>query len=126
MRIKRVALAIIALIIGLVGVWLLESQTKLFHRWLDEQVYDNRNHYLPCDTLPTEAEVRLVMSENTDLVAQIQAVNPGNVGVEVGIPDCPGKADMLIWYSSHRDREEIETILGSESFFGIPIRLQNR
>ncbi len=124
---KRMTPIILAILIFLcLGAVILEAQAKILRRAIDDLVYDNRNHYLPCERLPTEAEVRQVVTEHSDLIDQIESVNPGNVGVEVSTPNCPGKADLLIWYASHRNRQEIETILGSETFFGIPVRLQNR
>ncbi len=61
-----------------------------------------------------------------DLVRAIEAVNPGRVGVDVDASTCPGRADLLIWYASHADRLAIERLIGSDTFFGIPYRLENR
>lgn len=114
------------------GALLLETQTHLVRRAIDDLVYDNRDHYLPCEKLPDEGEVRRVLAEQQDTVWLIEQVNPGRVGIEVGAP-CPGKADLLIWYASHQDRLAIEAILAAatgagtgDTFFGIPYRLQNQ
>ena len=108
------------------GIWILESQTKFFRRAYDEIVLDNRNHYLSCDQLPSEAEVRQVMDEHQDVVKKIEQINPGFVGVEMDTSTCPGKADILFWYGTHQDRLLIEDIIAGETFYGIPFRMQNR
>ena len=46
---------------------------------IDDVVYDNRNHYLPCEQLPSTAEVTRVMEEHQDAVDAIGRVNPGRV-----------------------------------------------
>ncbi len=115
------------------GMFLLEAQTHLVRRAITDLVYDNRNHYLPCEKLPAENEVRRVLAERQEVIRQIEMVNPGSVGVEIGT-SCPGKADLVIWYASHENRLAIEAILADttgagsteETFFGIPYRLQNR
>ena len=94
-------------------------------RAIDNFIYDNKNHYLPCEKLPSEAEVRKIVQEHQDVISAIEQVNPGFVGVELS-PSCAGKADLLIWYASHADRLEIEKIIGGDTFFGIPFRLNNR
>lgn len=108
------------------GALVIESQAHILRRLVDNYVYDNRNHYLPCNKLPAEAEVQAVVREHQDLVQAIEAVNPGLVGVELDSSFCPGKADLLIWYASHQDRLAIESIIASDTFYGVPYRLQNR
>jgi hypothetical protein len=34
----------------------LESQTKVMRRAIDNSLYDSRNHYLPYEKMPTEAQ----------------------------------------------------------------------
>ncbi len=109
-----------------VGVWILEVQTKFIRRIYDEIVLDNHNHYLSCEQLPSEAEVRQVMSDHQDVIEKIEQINPGFVGVEIDNSICPGKADVLFWYGTHEDRLLIEDIIAGESFYGIPYRLENR
>lgn len=108
------------------GLFVLESQTKVLHRAYDNFVLDNENHYLPCDKLPEEAEVRRVVQEHQTIVEAIERVNAGLVGVEIDSTTCPGRADLLIWYASHENRLEIEKIIGDNTFFGVPYRLNNR
>ena len=102
-----------------------EAQTKVLHHAFDNIIYDNKNHYLPCEKLPAEAEVRTIVKAHHETIQAIEGVNPGLAGVEIGIP-CAGKADILIWYASHANRIEIEKIIGSDTFYGIPYRLNNR
>jgi hypothetical protein len=91
----------------------------------NDLVLDNRDHYLPCDRLPTSAEVSLVLVEHQDTVEAIKEVNPGFVFVDVDDWSCPGRADIVISYASHQDRLAIEEIIGGDTFFGVPYRLRN-
>ena len=102
-----------------------EAQTKVLRHTIDNFVYDNKNHYLPCEKLPTEAEVREIVQEHHDVIQAIEQVNPGFVGIDIDT-SCAGKADLLIWYASHASRLEIEKIIGGDTFFGIPFRLNNQ
>ena len=117
---------IIVLVTLCLGALFVELQTKIIRRALDDLVYDNKNHYLPCDKLPTEAEVNQVVQEHQNIVEAIKKVNPGLVGVEIDSTTCPGRADLLIWYASHENRLEIEKIIGDDTFFGVPYRLRNQ
>ena len=119
--------AIVTIIVTLcLGALFVEAQTKIIRRALDDLIYDNKNHYLPCDKLPTEVEVNQVVQEHQNIVEAIKKVNPGLVGVEIDSTTCPGRADLLIWYASHENRLEIEKIIGDNTFFGVPYRLGNR
>ena len=75
---------------------------------------------------PTEAIIRQIVHDNQATVLEIEGVNPGLVGVDIETTSCPGKADLIIWYTSHQDRLAIEGIIGNDTFFGVPFRLQNR
>lgn len=116
---------VVAFVIVCFGSIAIEAQFKIFRRVIDDVVYDNKNHYLPCKKLPIEGEVVAVLEQHQDLVREIEGVNPGLVGIDIDT-SCPGKADLVIWYASHGDRLEIEQILGADTFFGIPYRLNNR
>jgi hypothetical protein len=122
---KFIAIVSIAVVVCL-GLFVVEAQTKVLRRAWDNSVLDNQNHYLPCDKLPTEAEVDRVVQEHQNIVEAIEKVNPGLVGVEIDSTTCPGRADLLIWYASHENRLEIEKIMGDDTFFGVPYRLNNR
>lgn len=123
---KRQTLAILLAGIAICLVLLVvETQTKAIHRLYDERVLDNRNHCLPCDRLPTEAEARQVLEQHADVVQAIEQVNPGFVKVEIDTYTCPGRADLVIWYPSHANRMAIEGLIGGNTFFGVPCRLRN-
>jgi hypothetical protein len=117
---------IILIVLLCVGGWIIESQTRFFRRTYDDVILDNRNHYLPCDLLPTEEEVRQVIQVHQDMIERIEQIDPGFVGVEMDTHTCPGRADILFWYGTHQDRLLIESILADETFYGIPYRLENR
>jgi len=123
---RFVSTALLLILILCLGIWILEAQTKFLRRTYDNIVLDNRNHYLSCDQLPSEAEVMQVMDEHQDVVKRIEQINPGFVGVEMDTSTCPGKADILFWYGTHQDRLLIESIIAGETFYGIPFRMQNR
>jgi hypothetical protein len=123
---RLVSTTLLLILILCVGIWILEAQTKFLRRTYDNIVLDNRNHYLSCDQLPSEAEVRQVMDEHLDVVKRIEQINPGFVGVEMDSSTCPGKADILFWYGTHQDRLLIESIIADDTFYGVPYRLVNQ
>jgi len=117
--------AVVVLVVVCVGVLWIETQTKIMRRWIDDVIYDNQNHYLDCEQLPLRAEVEKVLEEHNDVIQQIEAVNPGFVGIEVSTCG-KGNADITFWYGSHQDRIVIEQMIGGDTFFGVPYNLQNR
>jgi hypothetical protein len=125
---KRSSLLSLGLLIFVfcVAIWIFESQTRFFQRMYDDRVLDNSNHNLSCDQLPVEHEDRQVMQAHPATIEKIIQINPGLVGVDVDTSTCPGRADILFWYGTHRDRFLIESIIGSDTFFGVPYRLENR
>lgn len=108
------------------GIFVFAYQARFFHRLYDNHILDNWNHYLPCNELPGEIKVREVLEQHPETIQAIEQVNPGMVGVEVDTFSCPTQADLVIWYATHQDRLAIERIIGGKTFFGVPIRLQNR
>jgi hypothetical protein len=116
----------LVILIACLGMIAIESQIKIVRRIYDNFVLDNKNHYLPCEELPTESDVSRIVEQHQDKIQAIEQVNPGFVGVEIDTFTCPGQADLMIWYASHQDRLAIEEIIGSDTFFGVPYRLQNR
>ena len=119
--------AVLAIILILcVGIWILESRTKFLRKTYDEFLLDNRNHYLTCEQLPLEADVRRVMEAHQDIIEKIEQINPGFVGVELDTSTCPGKADIIFWYGTHQDRLLIESIIADDTFYGVPYRLVNQ
>jgi len=123
---RFVSIALILTLILCVGVWIFEAQTNFFRRAYDEIALDNRNHYLSCEQLPSEAEVRRVMEAHQAEIQRIEQVNPDFVGVEMDTSTCPGKVDILFWYGTHQDRLLIEDIIAGDTFHGVPYRMQNR
>ena len=118
----------IGLLLTCVTAVIVETRLKVVQRAYDNFVLDNRNHYLSCKVLPGRVEVERILEQHADVVHQIQEVAPGFVGVEIDPLTCQGKADLLIWYGTHRQRLAIEKIIDGDTFFGIPYRyrLQNR
>jgi hypothetical protein len=108
-----------------VGMWILEAQTKFFRKTYEEVIVDNRNHYLSCEQMSSESDVRRVMEAHQDVIEKIKQINPGFVGVEMDTYTCPGKADIIFWYGTHKDRLLIEAIIADDTFYGIPYRLVN-
>jgi hypothetical protein len=96
----------------------------VLHRLYNDLVLDNRDHYLPCEKLPTPAEVYRVVEEHQDTVEAIKEVHPGFVFVEMDDWSCSGRADIVISYASHQDRLAIQELIG-DTFFGVPYRLRN-
>lgn len=130
MNSKRKILAVISTIsivlVICVGILLVETRTKIARRWVDNALYDNWYHYLPCEQLPPISEVERIIQEHQDVVRNIEAVNPGLVGVEINTCGAGQNADITFWYASHKDRLAIEQIIGSDTFFGVPYNLNNR
>ena len=122
----RIRVIVIVIVVVCLGALAIEAQTKIIRRAYDNFVLDNKNHYLPCEKLPTEAEVSRIVEQHQDTIRAIEQVNLGFVGVDIDVSVCPGRADLIIWYASHQDRLAIEGIIGSDTLWGIPYRLQNR
>ena len=120
-----VIMVVLAVLVACLAVLIIEPQTRFIRRLVDDALYDNRYHYLPCEQLPSLAEVERVLEEHQDVIRQIEAVNPGLVGVDV-MTCGAGNADLTFWYASHRDRVAIEQIIGDDTFFGMPYNLNNR
>jgi len=123
---RLISVTLILFLLLCVGVSILEAQTKFFRKIYDQVIFDNRNHYLSCEQLPSESEVRQVMEAHQDVIERIEQIDPGFVGVEMDTSTCPGKADILFWYGTHQDRLLIESTIADDTFYGIPYRLQNR
>jgi hypothetical protein len=123
---KISVILIIAIVVACGCIFVIEAQTKIVRRAYDNFILDNENHYLPCEKLPTETEVSKVIQEHQDMIRAIEQVNPGLVGVDMDTMTCSGKADLIIWYATHQDRVEIKRLIGEDTFFGVPYRMQNR
>jgi len=123
---KISVILILAIVVACGCIFVIEAQTKIVRRAYDNFILDNENHYLPCEKLPTETEVSKVIQEHQDMIRAIEQVNPGLVGVDMDTMTCSGKADLIIWYATHQDRVEIKRLIGEDTFFGVPYRMQNR
>lgn len=95
-------------------------------RAYNDLVLGNRIHGLPCEELPAAEDVRAVVTAHQDMVEQIEAVDPGHVFVEIDEASCPGRADIRIGFPGRDQRQAIEAILNSDTFFGVPYRLINQ
>lgn len=116
--IKSVLFFVLAVLILTIGF---EYQTKPIRKTIANILYDNREHYLSCEELPTLSEVEQVVEEHQNLIQEIEQINPGFIFVSIKSP-CPGKGEILIEYPSHQNRLQIEERIGDETFFGIPYR----
>jgi len=125
MKAKQKRIVVISLLTAVALLLFLEFQAKIIRQTLEDVLYDNRFHRISCEKLPSIAEVEKVIAEHQDVIRQIEAVNPGFVGIEVNTCGT-GNADITFWYGSHKDRMSIENIIGSDTFFGVPYNLQNR
>jgi hypothetical protein len=123
---RNIFLQVIGLLLLCALAIFVEMQFKIVQRGYDNFVLDNRNHYLPCQDLPTKIEVERIVAQHKDVIQQIQQIAPGFTGIEIDSSNCEGKADLLIWYGTHEQRVAIEKIINGDTFFGIPYRLQNR
>ena len=105
------------------GLVTLEQRTHFLRAMVDLTLYDNRQHYLSCNQLPAIEEVQRVMADHRDVLEQIEAAHP-NVTIMVD-DSCPGKGSIRIDFPGRTQREQIEAIIGSDTFFGIPYALIN-
>ena len=94
-------------------------------RLYNDIVLDNYDHFLPCEKLPTSAEVNRILDEHEAVLEATKDVTPGHVFVEIDDHTCPGRADIIISYATHGDRLAIEEILSGHTFLGVPCRLRN-
>ncbi len=123
---KSLIIVLAAFLLICLGVTVAEVQTKFIRRIIDNVIYDNRNHYLSCEQLPTASKVMQVVEEHQDAIKEIEQVKPGFIGMDIDTLSCPGRADIVFWYGSHQDRVAIESIINDDAFFGVPYRLHNR
>lgn len=119
-------LIVTALLLVCIGCTLIELLLHPLRRTYDSVILDSVNHYLPCSALPAEEKVLQVVDQYRDDITRIEEADPGSIGVEVDTGTCPGKGDLVIWYSSHANRLLVERMLDGKTFHGIPYRLQNR
>ena len=78
---------------------------------------------------PRQQTVEKVLQEQQTKIKEIESIASSTGSIMVSIDDggnnCTDNADIIITYGSHAQREQIEKIIGSDTFFGIPFRLRN-
>jgi len=116
-----VLMLIAILAIAFVG-WRFE--TNITHL-LNDVILDNKDHFLSCEELPPSSEVTRIVEQHQETIKRIEKVSPGAIYVVIDSHTCPGKADIMFNYNSHRERVAIEAIIDGETFFGVPYRLRN-
>ncbi|MHB8113492.1 MAG: hypothetical protein ACYDHA_08560 [Bellilinea sp.] len=115
----------VTLAILMVGLFFL-YQSHIIQRIILDVVYDNYDHFLPCERLPLATEVEAVVADHAGTVNQIQAVSPDmRFSLEKQVCGGGDHADIVIYYPTHAHREQIEAILGGKTFFGTPARWIN-
>ncbi len=105
--------------------------SRKFHIAFQSLVFDSRQHYFGCYELPFYPEVQKALADHGDIIEQLKQV--GATEVKPNEIKCRGfqeglvfiKGDIEIWYSTRKQRVEIEKIIG-DNFFGIPYRGYNR
>lgn len=101
-------------------------QIPFYRDIYNDVVLDRYDHWLPCRKLPTVEEIEATMAQHEKTLNRIRAVDPVGGIIYVGV-ECEneGRGDLVIGYSGHHHREQIEEILDDQMFFGIPVRLRN-
>lgn len=78
-------------------------------------------HTEECEDLPTLNEVQNRVEANHQAITKIEELNGW---LTVDSERCPGKADVIIYYSSITQRAQIRKMLG-KTFFGVPYQMRN-
>jgi hypothetical protein len=112
-------------VLVILAVFLFENKTRLLHRIVDEVLYTNYRHSLPCKDLPDLETVERQLNEFDSTMKQIESLSEGNVALKVDSSSCPGKGSIKIYFPSHSVRQQIEKILGGKTFHGVPLDLIN-
>ncbi|HSO53131.1 MAG TPA: hypothetical protein VL330_10350 [Actinomycetes bacterium] len=92
--------------------------------WVTDVVLDSREARVPCGQRLTVAEVRRVLVEQRELVRRIEAGDPG-VSIDVDELARPGRGTVVVFFGAHRHREQIERLIGGDTFSGVPYSLRN-
>jgi hypothetical protein len=93
-------------------------------RAYEDQVNDNVPSGVPCERLPSRAEVERALVARADLVRRIEGI--GAVQVQVDSVRCgtDEHAEILVTYPGHDERAAIEAILATDAF-GVPVSLRD-
>jgi hypothetical protein len=79
----------------------------------------------PCSSLPTIDRSESVWAQHADARSTLERMQPErSVKLELDINRCPGRAEVLVYYGSERQRKKIQKSIGA-TYFGIPYRLIN-
>ena len=127
LRLRRLYYITAGLILGALVISLVvEANTYYVRDLLIEEFWGSKPHRVPCDKWPTPDEVQRVVDQHSQIISQIESVNPGFTVVNINTMSCPGRADIRIWYASYSDRDAIKSIIGDgKYFFGVPYQLRN-
>lgn len=126
MTFKKFVIILFIIILLIVGAVIAEKRTLILRRAVDASLYGSYFHYLPCEDLPTDPEVRQVLEDHPDAAQAILNVNPGHVKILVGSA-CVFKADLVIWYGDRDDFQKIMDLLSEDQlFYGIPVKIDYR
>lgn len=82
----------------------------------------------PCTEFPSSIEVNEILSQYSDTVERIEAMDGGDGTIffdEYELEECPGKSSVTIYHASVRQCHEIKKIIQGDTFFGIPYSLAN-
>ena len=115
-----VGLAVVGIgVLGVLGVTVLP-------RLYEEIVLDNQSHGRDCADLPSEQELRELLAREARTVAAIRAVAPDYVQIDIDRDArCRGKYSILVAYSSHAQREQIEKLVRGTELADAPINWRN-
>lgn len=145
---KQKSLVVIFSLLALIAIFMLAFNSTATRRIIDDKLFDNYNHYLSCERLPSIKEVEEVVNTHKEEINKMvreassnfhnTPVTPKWSGHSVIDPNlsyvsfnwgevqtCQGKADILITYPNHNTRKIIEMYLKNNTFYGIPIRMLN-
>ena len=122
-----VALVVAACVVAICAVGVVVTAPRL-SGWYEDVVLDNSSHGRSCAELPTEPELRDLLARNAATVDTIRSMDPDIHAVSIEIGNTQGCVDghyLLITYSSHREREQIETLIRGTELANAPINWRN-
>lgn len=118
-------LSSIILFIAVIFIYVISIEDNIVTITLDDVLYDNKKSYASCEDLPTVEEARKVLIDHDDVVKKITSIDSVTVNVSDNNPNCPDKGLIVISYGGHDQRLQIEKIINSDKFFGLPYDLIN-
>jgi hypothetical protein len=118
-------LSSIILFIAVIFIYVISIEDNIVTKTLDDVLYDNKKSYASCEDLPTVEEARQVLIDHDDVIKKITSIDSVAVNVSDLNTDCPDKAIIEFTYGGHDQRLQIEKIINSDNFFGLPYDLIN-